>query len=142
MLKPGLSALFMTALPALALAAAPNGRRVPTVDDLLGVKSIAGAQISPDGRYVVYGVAEADFKQDAFVTQLWLVPTAGGEPMQLTRSAKSSDGPRWSPDSKWIAFTSTRAGDKSQIFGIRPEVMRYGPRRRGGRSSDGPYGPW
>jgi len=27
------------------------------------------------------------------------------------------------------------------LFGIRPEVMRYGP-RRGGRSSDGPYGPW
>jgi hypothetical protein len=28
------------------------------------------------------------------------------------------------------------------LFGIRPEVMRYGPRRKGGRSSDGPYGPW
>lgn len=28
------------------------------------------------------------------------------------------------------------------LFGIRPEVIRYSPRRRGGRPSDGPYGPW
>ena len=28
------------------------------------------------------------------------------------------------------------------LFGIRPEVIRYSPRRKGGRSSDGPYGPW
>jgi hypothetical protein len=31
------------------------------------------------------------------------------------------------------------------LFGIRPEVIRYSPRRgrRGGRSSsEGPYGPW
>jgi hypothetical protein len=29
------------------------------------------------------------------------------------------------------------------LFGIRPEVIRYSPRRgRGSSSSDGPYGPW
>jgi hypothetical protein len=30
------------------------------------------------------------------------------------------------------------------IFGIRPEVLRYSPRKGKGRgsSSDGPYGPW
>jgi hypothetical protein len=27
------------------------------------------------------------------------------------------------------------------LFGIRPEVIRYSPRKRG-RPSDGPYGPW
>src|SRR3954470_20337963 len=27
------------------------------------------------------------------------------------------------------------------LFGIRPEVIRYTPRRKG-RSSEGPYGPW
>ncbi len=111
-----LAVLF--ASPALA---AGNGRRVPSVDDLLGVRTLAGTQISPDGRHVVFGVGQADFKQDAFVTQLWLVPTAGGEPLQLTRGAKSAESPRWSPDSRWIAFTSTRAGDKSQLFAIRPE---------------------
>jgi 1,4-dihydroxy-2-naphthoate octaprenyltransferase len=29
------------------------------------------------------------------------------------------------------------------LFGIRPEVIKYGGRRPGGRSSsEGPYGPW
>jgi dipeptidyl aminopeptidase/acylaminoacyl peptidase len=119
MLRPRF-VLLAALCPALALAAG-NGRRVPSVDDLLNVRSLSGAQISPDGRFVVYGVSEADFKQDAFVTQLWLVPAGGGEPLQLTRGAKSSDGPRWSPDGRWLAFTSTRVGDKSQVFAIRPE---------------------
>ncbi len=28
------------------------------------------------------------------------------------------------------------------LFGIRPEVIRYTPRRKGRGSSEGPYGPW
>ena len=29
------------------------------------------------------------------------------------------------------------------VFGMRPELIRYSPRKgRGGRSSEGPYGPW
>ena len=78
-------------------------------------------QISPDGKWVVYGVTEADFEQDAFVTQLWAVPTSGGTPVQLTRGPKSSGGAQWSPDSQWIGFTSARVGDKNQIFAIRPD---------------------
>jgi dipeptidyl aminopeptidase/acylaminoacyl peptidase len=112
--------LLMVSCWSLAFAAG-NGKRVPSVDDLLNMKSLAGGQISPDGRFFVYGASEADFKQDAFVTQLWLVPTGGGEPLQLTRGSKSSEAARWSPDSRWIAFTSSRVGDKNQLFAIRPE---------------------
>jgi dipeptidyl aminopeptidase/acylaminoacyl peptidase len=118
--KRSLPLLLLVVCPSLAFAAG-NGKRVPSVDDLLGVRSLAGGQISPDGRFVVYGASEADFKQDAFVTQLWLVSTTGGEPLQLTRGAKSAEGARWSPDGRWVAFTSTRVGDKSQLFAIRPE---------------------
>lgn len=39
----------------------------------------------------------------------------------MTRGDKPSAGAQWSPDGAWIAFTSTRAGDKSQIFAIRPD---------------------
>jgi dipeptidyl aminopeptidase/acylaminoacyl peptidase len=95
--------------------------RVPTVDDLLMVRSVAEPEISPDGARVAYTVRETDFKQDAFVSQIWLAHTATGETYQLTRSAKSSSNPQWSPDGTWLAFTSNRSGDKNQIFAIRPE---------------------
>lgn len=96
-------------------------RRVPTVDDLLKVKSIAGSQMSPDGKWIAYGITETDFKQDAYVTQIWLANTATGKSIQLTRGDKSAGGAQWSPDSAWLAFTSNRVGDKNQMFVISPE---------------------
>jgi dipeptidyl aminopeptidase/acylaminoacyl peptidase len=113
----------VTAL-AVALAAvvsADDPKRVPTIDDLLLVKAVGGAQISPDGRWVAYTVNETDFRQDAFVTQVWLANTATGRTLQLTRGDKSSASPQWSPDSQFLAFTSSRVGDRNQIFVIRPD---------------------
>jgi dipeptidyl aminopeptidase/acylaminoacyl peptidase len=91
------------------------------VDDLLSLKTVGGARISPDGRWVAYTVSETNFKADAFVSQLWLAEVSTGRRFQLTRGEKSSGNPRWSPDGAWLAFTSDRAGDKNQIFLISPE---------------------
>ena len=116
--------VFAPALVCLALCApsfAQGARRVPTVDDLLMLKSVGGARISPDGRWVAYTVTETNFKADAYVTQIWLAETATGRALQLTRGEKSSGNPRWSPDGQWLAFTSDRVGDKNQIFAIRPD---------------------
>ena len=101
-------------------AAADNGRRVPTIDDLLSIKSVGGARISPDGSRVAYTIGETDFKQDATVTHIWLADAVTGQNFQLTRGDKSCSGPDWSPDGKWIAFTSSRVGDKNQLFLINP----------------------
>src|SRR5215510_4663286 len=53
--------------------AADAPRHVPTLDDLLTIKSVGGTQISPDGRWVAYTINYGDFKQDAFITQICLV---------------------------------------------------------------------
>ncbi len=120
MMRALLLALTMTAA-AVASPTADDGLRVPGIEDLLTLKTIGGVQISPDGKRVVYSVTETDFDQDAFVTQLWVVPVSGGTPVQLTRGPKSSGGAQWSPDSQWIGFTSARVGDKNQVFAIRPD---------------------
>src|SRR5688572_21200401 len=95
--------------------------RVPTIDDLLTVKSVGGVEMSPDGKWVAYSVTETDFTQDAYVTQLWVADSTSGRTFQLTRGDKGVNGARWSPDGAWVAFTSNRVGDKSQIFVISPE---------------------
>ncbi|MGD0783759.1 MAG: hypothetical protein ABSA30_12965, partial [Candidatus Aminicenantales bacterium] len=71
---------------AAGAAAAPAAeKRVPTVDDLLTLRSAGGTRISPDGKWVAYTVTETDFEQDAYVTHLWLAETATGRTFQLTR---------------------------------------------------------
>jgi dipeptidyl aminopeptidase/acylaminoacyl peptidase len=105
---------------AYARQAGPQ-KSVPTVDDLMTLRSVGAARISPDGNRVAYAVTETDFEQDAYVTQIWLADVDGGKAIQLTRGTKSSTGPVWSPDGRWLAFVSSRADDKSQIFVISPD---------------------
>ena len=115
------SLLVLALLLAPALAAAQSAPRIPTVDDLLRVKAAASPQISPDGAWVAYTVSEADFTQDAFVSQLWIANAATGERRQLTRGDKPAGNPQWSPDGQWISFTSSRVGDRNQLFAIRSD---------------------
>src|SRR5437016_9203784 len=115
------ASLTLLAFAALAIAFQANHpRHVPTVDDLLPAKSVGGAQISPDGKWIAYTTSYGDFKQDAFIIQIWLVASDSGKSFQLTRGEKSSTNPKWSPDGQWLAFLSNRLEDKNQIFLINP----------------------
>jgi dipeptidyl aminopeptidase/acylaminoacyl peptidase len=115
-MKPSLKAgpaLFVAAL--LSLAAYAQTKRPMTFDDLMAVKRIGEAQVSPDGSRVAYVVTEVDKNLNRGKRGVWIVPTSGGSPQQLITSDKNDFSPQWSADGKWIAFLSTREG-APQIF--------------------------
>jgi dipeptidyl aminopeptidase/acylaminoacyl peptidase len=100
-------------------AAFAAGNGTPTIEDSLNMKAVGGAQISPDGRFVAYSVTQANWDENDFVSQIWIVVTATGERYQLTSGKKSAGAPVWSPDSRRLAFASDRDG-KRQIYVISP----------------------
>ncbi len=84
------------------------------------VKNVGAVRVSPDGRKVAYTISQALMtpEKSEYVTQIWLANTDGSDPLQLTFADKSSDNPHWSPDGRWIAFTSGRSG-KNNLYALR-----------------------
>ncbi len=115
-----LRTLVALVLGPIALAEAQEARprtasRRMTFDDVIALRAVNDAQISPDGKWVAYTVTRADLEQNASDADIWVASTLGEFPSRLTTSRKSDTSPRWSPDGRQIAFISARE-EKPQIF--------------------------
>ena len=97
-----------------ASTAAAQTSKPLSVDELLRMHRVSEAQISPDGKWVVYTVATPDIDANRNASNVWMVATGGGEPVMLTQSGHDSS-PVWSPDGKSIAFLSSRDGN-SEVY--------------------------
>lgn len=69
---------------------------------------LRNSSISPDGKQIAF-----TYKGDIFV-----VPVSGGRAVQLTTNQAYDTNPMWSPDSKEIAFQSTRTTGGYDIYVI------------------------
>src|SRR5436190_884919 len=76
-------------------------------EDLAAYSFLSEPSFSPDGSFAALSVHRALLDKDEYEGNLWIVPTAGGEPRQLTTAGKDS-APKVSPDGKRVLFTSKR----------------------------------
>jgi TolB protein len=71
--------------------------------------------VSPDGKALAYiGLEQVDGRR---ITNVWTIPAAGGDDVQVTDDEHADDGSEYGPDGRWIYFNSERAG-QAQLFRI------------------------
>ena len=73
-----------------------------------GGKSDSGPKFSPDGRHLAFVRPD-----DADKSQIWVMPTGGGEARKLTDVAGGITDVAWSPDSSALAFVSDIDPDRA-----------------------------
>jgi dipeptidyl aminopeptidase/acylaminoacyl peptidase len=131
-----LAALAATlAVPRPALA--QGGERPLQTDEFLTLERASDPQISPDGRWVVYTVTTTDLEANSRTSDLWLVPTDGGSPRQISGARRGGRHARWAPDGQSIAYVTSRAGPPQvQVFS-----MTRGRAQRLVDLSTGAHGP-
>jgi Tol biopolymer transport system component len=91
---------LLVALPAVAFAQIDSGPAVP-------ITGAANPALSPDGSRIAF----------RYRGDVWIVPVAGGTAVRITDHVELDDYPIWSPDGKWVAFSSDRFG-APDVFAI------------------------
>jgi dipeptidyl aminopeptidase/acylaminoacyl peptidase len=105
-----LSQILLFILVATAALSAQTAKRPLKLDDLPRLREVRDPQLSPDGQWVAYVVSAIDVKEDKSNSHVWMVSYDGRTNRQMTWSAESESSPRWSPDGKYLSFTSSRPG--------------------------------
>ena len=98
--------LLLSAITMLAQTA----RHPLRLDDIARFREVRDPQLSPDGQLIAYVVASIDAKEDKTNSHIWMVGYDGQNDRQITFSQDSETAPRWSPDGKYLSFTSSRPG--------------------------------
>src|SRR6185369_10596299 len=113
------AALFAALCATPALAQQSAGPRAFQLADWYKLTTLSSPAMSPAGDRVAFTVTTVRESENKRHSEIWVVPTSGGDPQRYTSPSTESSAPRWSPDGKYLFFTSSRAGGKGNTWAIR-----------------------
>ena len=99
-------------------------------EDYFTIAGIYGCATSPDGEYVAYYEARWEPPAEKRNIDLWVVDTRSKRIRRLTFDRAADASPQWSPDGKYIYFTSARkrGGEEDPPYSGKKQVWRISPR--------------
>jgi dipeptidyl aminopeptidase/acylaminoacyl peptidase len=111
------AAALVAVSPAVAQQSTPQ--RAFQLADWYRLTTLSTPAMSPSGDRIAVTVTTVREAENRRHSEVWVVPTAGGEPQRFTSPGTESSAPRWSPDGKYLFFTSSRPGGKGNRWAIR-----------------------
>lgn len=137
-------AILAFALVAPASLAAQQAGRAFTPADWYRLTTVRSPAMSPDGSLVAFTVTTVVEAENTRHSEVWVVPTAGGEPVRYTSPGTESSNPRWSFDGKYLFFSSQREGGRGSSWALRmdrpgPEAFQVDDYPSGSMPADGRF---
>jgi dipeptidyl aminopeptidase/acylaminoacyl peptidase len=114
------TAFLLPVFAAVAQDARPG--RAFTLNDWYRLTTVSSPAISPDGSRIAFTVQTVNDRENKYHREVWVAPTAGGTPVRYTSPGAESSNPRWSPDGKYLFFTSNRPGGKGTAWALRMDA--------------------
>jgi len=103
--KQGLEPVFSSELTAEEI----EGGRM-TAEILWKFGRVHEAQVSPDGKNILYGLTRYDPPTNKSNTDIYRIPVEGGDPIQITSFTGHEFNHRWHPSGNKIGFLSGEGG--------------------------------
>ena len=122
------SILLISFLCSVTLILAQQGPHLISPNDVYSLKQVQNPTVSPDGKWILYGVSKADSIKDTFSSTLFMVSWDGLETVSLTEQTKNPSSYAWSPDGKYISFMASSVKEAKEDYGNQLFLMD----RRGG----------
>jgi dipeptidyl aminopeptidase/acylaminoacyl peptidase len=104
--------ITVVAIPLLA-----QDKKPLTIEDYITTPVVNDPQLSPDGELVAYTISTPSLEENRSPSAVWVTDINTGIGWQPSPAQGNDRAPRWSPDSRTLAFISTRDGT-TQIWRV------------------------
>ncbi|WP_430811042.1 MULTISPECIES: prolyl oligopeptidase family serine peptidase [unclassified Carboxylicivirga] len=93
---------------------------IMTPEVLWSFGRVGNVAVSPDGKTVAFTIAYTKIEENKTYTDIYTLPTTGGELTQITFTKEGEFDVRWRPDGAKITYLSTASGDV-QLWEMNPD---------------------